>query len=316
VTDVIQLFGGLIYLLMGGDLLVRGAVALARRARVPPLIVALSVVAFGTSLPELVVTLRAVFADYHGIALGNVVGSNIANVLLVIGAPAIVYPLTCCQGSERRDATIMLLISLGFYVLCISGDLDRLAGIVLLAGLGLLMLHGARVTTRLQAENHVPTPLDGVVGLPTRKRLIVLFLVLGAIGLPVGAELTVDAAASLADRIAVSDTVVGLSIVAVGTSLPELATALVAAIRKHTDVAIGTVIGSNAFNLLAITGTAAIVSSSPIPVPRSLLTFDLPVMLATAAFLTLAVWRRATIGRAAGIVLVTAYAAYLVALYI
>ncbi|UCC47619.1 MAG: sodium:calcium antiporter [Gemmatimonadota bacterium] len=311
----IQLFGGLIYLLMGGDLLVRGAVALARRFRVSPLVVALTLVAFGTSLPELVVTVQAALAGYPGMAIGNVVGSNIANIFLVGGAPAIVYPLACGQGSARRDSALLVGVSLFFVLLCLVGDLNRAAGALLLAGLAVVAVYTAREIARAHRVGPRAAPLEWVLGLPTKAWMIALFVVAGAVGLPVGARLMVEAAVEVANQLGVSDTVVGLTIVAVGTSLPELATTLVAAIQRQTEVAVGTVIGSSVFNVLGIMGIAAVVSASPIPVPPGFLSLDLPVMLGAALVLTFLVWRRRSIGRSAGILLMMGYGAYLVALF-
>lgn len=310
----IQLFGGLIYLLMGGDLLVRGAVALARRAQVTPLMVALTVVSFGTSVPELVVSVQAAVTGYLGIAIGNVVGSNIANVLLVTGAPAIAYPLICGRVVERRNAAVMLGVSIVFFVLCLIGDLDRLAGVVLLAGLALLTAYTVWSAQRDRGEIAARSPMEWVLGLPSRTWMIVLFIVLGAVGLPVGARLMVDAAIEVSMQFGVSEAFIGLTVVAVGTSLPELATAIVAVFRRQTDVAVGTVTGSCIFNILGIMGLAALVSPSPIPVPSGFLYLDLPVMVAAALALTFLVWQRRSIGRAAGVVFVAGYCAYLVAL--
>ncbi len=312
--DYVQLFGGLIYLLMGGDFLVRGAVALARRSRVSPLIVGLTVVSFGTSLPELVVSVQAVLAGYPGLAIGNVVGSNIANVLLVAGAPAIAYPLVCDRGFERRNASIMLGASVLFVVLSLVGDLDRLAGIMLLTGFAAIMGYTAWAAKRARREIKSPAPMEWVLGLPNRAWMIGLFLAVGAVGLPVGARLMVEAAVRVSVQLGISDAVVGLTIVAVGTSLPELVTALVAVVRRETEVAVGTVTGSCVFNVLAIVGVTTLVSRSPIPVPSGFATLDLPVMLGAALALAFLVWYRRSIGRVAGITFVAAYCAYLVAL--
>ncbi len=312
---LLQLFGGLIYLLMAGDLLVRGAVALARRARVPPLLVALTIVAFGTSLPELVVSLQAVFAGHPGIAIGNVVGSNIANVLLVAGAPAIIFPLASRRGTTRRDSTVMSAISVAFVLLCLAGDLHRVAGIALLAGLALLSALTAREAAQAQQEADRAAVMEAVLGLPSKTWMIALFVAAGAVGLPIGAKLVIEAAVDIAEQIGVADTVVGLTIVAVGTSLPELATTLVAATKRHTQVAVGTVIGSNIFNLLAIMGVAAVVSPRPIPVPAGFLRLDLPVMLGAALLLTYFSWCHRFIGRLAGVGMVAAYGVYVVALF-
>jgi cation:H+ antiporter len=300
---------------MGGDLLVRGAVALARRARVSPLVIALSVVAFGTSLPELVVTVRAVLDGYPGIALGNVVGSNIANVLLVIGAPAIIYPLACIEPSARRDGALMVGVSVLFVLLCLPGQVGRLAGAVLLLGLAAWLGYTARETASAQREVGRSTPIEWVLGLPSKTWMIALFIVVGAFGLPMGARIFVEAAVDVAERLQISDAVVGLTIVALGTSLPELATCAVAALRRHTEVALGTAIGSNVFNILAIMGVAAVASPAPMPVPPGFLALDLPVMLGASSLLALFVWLRRPIGRVGGVALVLGYGAYLAVLF-
>jgi cation:H+ antiporter len=300
---------------MGGDLLVRGAVALARRAHVPPVVIALSIVALGTSLPELVVTVQAVLNGYPGIAIGNVVGSNIANVSLVVAVPAIFYPLTTTDRDTRRDAAIMLIVSLLFLVACLIGDLTRIEGLVLLAGLVAWLSHTARETARTYRERDREAPLEFVLGLPTKGWLIALFVVAGAIGLPLGARMLVEAAVEIAARLGVSDTVVGLTIVAVGTSLPELATSAVAAVQRQTEMVLGTAIGSNVFNILAIMGAAAMVSPAPIPVPHAFRTLDLPVMLLAAVLLAALVWRGRPVGRAAGVVLLAGYGLYLAAVF-
>ncbi|MGD2154462.1 MAG: calcium/sodium antiporter [Gemmatimonadales bacterium] len=312
--DYIQFFGGLIYLLMGGDLLVRGAVALARRAQVTPLMVALTVVSFGTSVPELVVTIQAVLAGYPGMAIGNVVGSNIANVLLVAGAPAVVYPLICDRVVERRNAAIMLVVSVVFYALCLLGDLDRLAGVILLLGLALLTGYTVWSARRDRLQIAAPPAMEWVLGLPSRTWMIVLFIVIGAAALPVGGWLMVGAAIEVSMRFGVSEAFIGLTVVAVGTSLPELATAFVAVFRRETEVAVGTLTGSCVFNIVGIMGLAALVSPSPIPVPIGFSSLDLPVMLAAALALTFLVWYRRVIGRVAGIAMVAGYVAYLVVL--
>jgi cation:H+ antiporter len=307
----IQLIAGLIYLLMGGDLLVRGAVALARRVRVPQAVIALSVVAFGTSLPELVVVVRAVFDGYSGIALGSVVGSNIANALLVVGTAAIAYTLAVGERSARRDGVVMLGVSVLFVALCFAGDLGRFAGVVLLAVLAVPLAYTARETARSHRHADRSAPLEWVLGLPTRTWMITLFIVVGAVGLPLGARMLVDAAVEVADQLQISDAVVGLTLVALGTSLPELATCIVSALQRHAGVAVGTAIGSNIFNILAIMGVAAVASPVPIPVPAGFLSLDFPVMLGSSLLLALLVWRRRPIGRSVGVVLVLVYCAYL-----
>ncbi|HZD04742.1 MAG TPA: calcium/sodium antiporter [Longimicrobiales bacterium] len=311
---MIQLVGGFIYLLMGADLLVRGAVALARRARVPPLVVALTVVALGTSLPELVVAVQAALAGHPGIVLGNVVGSNVANVLVVAGAAAALHPLAPGGRSVGRDALVMILSSLLFIGLGAFGGVDRLDGAFLLLGLaGALTLI---VRDALRERKVIAVPIEWTLGLPHRGGLIALFLVAGALGLPVGARLAVEAAVDIALGLGLTETVVGLTIIAFSTSLPELATAVVAARRHDTDLVLGTVVGSNTLNLLAIMGVSALLSPARIPFPREVVVVDLPLMLGAALVIALFVWRGRTVGRIAGTLLVLGYVGYAVALFV
>jgi cation:H+ antiporter len=311
---VIALIGGFIYLLMGADLLVRGAVALARRARVPPIVVALTVVALGTSLPELVVSLQAALSGYPGIALGNVVGSNIANILLVGGAAAVVYPLAYPGGSIKRDTAVMTVASLVLFFFCLTNGLNRTSGIILLVGLLAIMFPALQDAAKAHYETVGSAPMEMILGLPTRRRVIFLFLIAGLIGLPVGARLVVDAAVEIALTMGLSQAVVGLTIVAFSTSLPELATTVVAARKKETDVAMGTLVGSNIFNILAIMGFSAVLAPSKIEVPPLLPFFDLPVMLAAALFVTVLAWRGRPLERRAGVILSSGYLLYLGAL--
>ncbi len=299
---------------MGGDLLVRGAVALARRARISPTIVAFTVVAFGTSIPELVVTLQASLGGFPGLVLGNVVGSNIANVLLVAGVAGVVGPLVTGEGTTRRDGTIMLAASLIFALMCLGGELTRGSGLWLLAGLALVL--GVTVRSTL---NDIPgsdaTTLDWVLGIPSQPGMIALFLLVGLVGLPVGSTLMVEAAVEIAGRMGVSETVIGLSIVAVGTSLPELATSVVAVLQGRSEVAVGTVVGSNIFNLLAIMGLGAVVSPFPIELSHRFLTLDLPVMVAAGAVMAFFVITRRPLRRGIAALFVVSYVSYLTVLF-
>ena len=301
---------------MGADLLVRGAVALARRANVPPIIVALTVVALGTSLPELVVSLQAVFQGYPGIVLGNVVGSNIANILLVGGASAIVYPLVIPGGSIRRDALVMVVASLAFTFFCLINGLNQLAGVIFLAALLAVMIPTVRDAARSSQEAGNRSPMEKVLGLPSHRPVIFVFIFAGIVGIPVGARLVVDSAVEIAFSFGMSEALVGLTIIAFSTSLPELATTLVAAFRKETEVAIGTLVGSNIFNILAIMGISALVAPDGVPVPRSAIFLNLPVMLVAALLVTAFVWLRRPIGRVAGISMTLGYLAYMTILLI
>jgi len=314
--QLLQLAGGFIYLLMGADLLVRGAVGLARRANVPPIVVALTLVALGTSLPELVVSVQAVLQGYPGIVLGNVVGSNVANVLLVGGASAVVYPLAFPGGSVRRDALVMVLASILFYGICLADSLNRPVGILLLLGLLAFMVPTVRDAAISSQEAGTRAPLEIVLGLPTRRPVILLFIASGIVGLPVGSRLVVEAAVEIAGKIGISDALVGVTIIAFSTSLPELATTIVAALRKETEVALGTLVGSNIFNILAIMGISALVAPDGIPVPATFRYLDLPVMLLSALLVSYFILRRRPIGRKAGMVLSTMYVSYLAVLFL
>lgn len=312
----VQLIGGFIYLLGAADLLVRGSVALARRAKVPPMVVALTLVALGTSLPELVVTLQAAFRGFSGIALGNVVGSNIANVLLVCGSAAIIYPLSISGDSVRRDSLLMLGATLLFGALAYFHGLDRVAGVLLLLSLVGALLPTAQDAARAHRKAGGQAPLEAVLGIPTHRRMIGLFILVGIVFLPVGARLVVDAAVEIATRLGVTEAVVGLSIIAFSTSLPELATTVVAAYRRETDVVVGTIVGSNIFNLLVIMGVAALVSADPIRVPPTFRSLDFPVMFASSLALSFFVFRKRPVDRKAGIVLAGSYIFYIVALFL
>ena len=312
---VLQLFGGVVYLLMGGDMLVRGAIGLARKVGITPMVVGLTVVAFGTSAPELIVTVRAAMVGYPELAISNVVGSNVANVLLVVGLPAMVYPMVCDQEDVGRDGLFMLFASILFFALCSVGPLETRDGVVLLAGLGLFVAYLLRASSLGEMWSSESEELPRMLGLPTKPSMIGVLLVLGILALPLGAELLIRGAVGIAELMGVSNAVIGLSLIALSTSLPELATTLVAALKKEADVAVGNVLGSNVLNVFAIMGTAAVVSPVEIPIPRGFLTQDIPVMLGAALVLTVVTVRGGTVGRKLGAVLFGGYVVYVVVLF-
>ncbi len=309
---LIKLLGGLTYLIMAGDLLVRGALALARKARIPPMVVGLTVVAFGTSAPELFVAASAALQGLPEIALGNVVGSNTANVLLVLGVPALIHAMACNQPSARRDGLLMLGASGMFAGLCALGSLGYAEGALLLGALAIYLVLAMR-SGQLEVDE-LDTEVTRVLGLPSQKIMIALFFVLGLVGLQLGAKLTIDGVVSIAERLGVPETVVALTAVAIGTSLPELATTLMAAFQRQSDVALGNVLGSNVFNVLAILGVAVFASHEPIPIPAAILRFDLPVMLGCALVLTAFTWTGRSIGPRVGALFLVAYVAYVATL--
>ncbi|MEL7011732.1 MAG: calcium/sodium antiporter [Pseudomonadota bacterium] len=303
---------GLVILLLAGDALVKGAVNLSLRVGVPALIVSLTIVAFGTSAPELLIGIDAILEGKPGLALGNVVGSNTANILLVMGVPAMITVLHTSHCDTKKTYLYMLGATLLFIALAFRGVFDPLAAAVLLALLAFVLGDAARDALKHQRKSADSPDEDEeeVEGadpdMPWWQ--IIVFLVLGLIGLPLGADLLVDNASIIAKKFGVSDSVIGLTLVALGTSLPELATTVMAAIRKQADVALGNVIGSNMFNLLAIIGITALVG--PIPVDPQFLRFDLWVMLAASLLIIPFVFMRKDIGRIWGIALTALYLIY------
>ncbi len=301
---------GLVILLLAGDALVRGAVNLSLRLGVPALIVSLTIVAFGTSAPELVISIGSILEGAPGIAMGNVVGSNTANILLVLGLPALLKGLETGDHDTRRSFVFMLAASIWFIALCFFGPLMWIHGVLLLALLAGIFLDQAWEVRRHRRACQAAEDEDEIEGadpeLPAWR--IALYLVLGLIGLPLGADLLVDSAVEIARDIGVTETVIGLTLIAVGTSLPELATTMMAAFRRQADVAIGNVIGSNMFNLLAIIGVTTFFGE--IPVDRGVLYFDLWVMLAASVLLFPFVLYHINLTRRIGAILTALYVGY------
>jgi len=299
---------GLALLVGAGDALVRGAVALSLKLGIPILVVSLTVVAFGTSAPELVVGIEAALADADGIAFGNVVGSNIANVLLVLGIPALINPIDTRDCDGRRSWIGMMLASALFIALCFMGPLVWWHGAILLAGLTWMLADAYRHTRAAQAAGRdVELDIEPVDPTMPGWRVAAL-IVIGCVGLPVGAHLLVEGARGVAMAYGLSDAAIGLTLVAVGTSLPELMTTVMAAIRRHGDVAMGNIIGSNLFNLLGIMGVVSFLG--PLDVPTEFLTLDLWVMLGVSALLWACLYPRWMVGRGMGLALVALYVAY------
>lgn len=311
---------GLVILLLAGDALVKGAVNLSLRVGIPALIVSLTIVAFGTSAPELLISVKAVLDNAPGIAMGNVVGSNTANVLLVLGVPALLATMHTSECNTRKNYVFMMLATVLFIGLAFFGVINFWSGIILLAALALILSEAFREARSHRRENRVTAEqqseqdadleeLEGVdPDMPGYK--IGIFLILGLIGLPLGADLLVDNATIIARTYGISESVIGLTLIAIGTSLPELATTVMAALRRQADVALGNVIGSNMFNLLAIIGVTALIG--PIPVDPEFLRFDLWVMLGASMFLIPFVFLGFNISRIWGAALTVMYVTYLV----
>ena len=305
-----QLLGGLVLLVYAGDALIRGSVSMARRLNVSPLIIGLTIVAFGTSVPELVVGIDAVLTKVPTLALGNVVGSNIANIWLVIGLPAVVAPMLCPAHRLSHNMIAMLLATVGFIAMAFTGEFTAIKGMVLLAGLLMILFFFARKDKKSASYQEILGKMKGVSEKPDSFRISALIILGGLVGLGIGAHFFVAGAVDFARMMGVTEAVIGLTLVAFGTSIPELVTALAAAMRRHCDVAIGNVIGSNIFNLLGIIGISSMFGT--IPVPPGFLNFDLWVMLfASLTFVPICLYRK-NISRNVGLLFCLAYITYIV----
>lgn len=277
---VLLLLGGLAALLVGAEGLVRGASGLARRFGIPPLIIGLTVVALGTSSPEIAVSVGASLRDQGDIALGNVIGSNIFNVLFILGLSALITPLIVQQQLVRLDVPLMIAVSALAWLLALDDSLGRIDGALLLFGAvaytAFLIVQGRR------GKLTAPPELPDEVSTPGRAPVQVVFLLAGLALLILGADWLVEGAVTLALAFGVSELVIGLTVIAAGTSLPEVATSILAAVRGERDIAVGNVVGSNLFNIMAVLGIASLVSPAGIPVREAVQEFDLPVMFAVA----------------------------------
>jgi len=290
---------GLLGLFFGGEYLVRGASSIARRFGISPLVIGLTIVGFGTSAPEMLVSVNAALAGQPAIAIGNVLGSNIANILLILGVSAVIAPLIIPARRLARDLAFMLVATGMIWVMLLDGMVSRIEGGVLLAGLAVFLFMAF-------SSGSVPQEDDP---LETSVTKAALMTVGGLVLLVIGAHFLVESASTIARTFGISEAVIGLTIVAVGTSLPELATSVIAAYRRQTEIAVGNIVGSNIFNLFGILGVTAMIV--PIPAEARFAMIDMPWVAATAVGLSvLAVWLGG-LPRVAGVALLAAYAGYL-----
>ncbi|GIL03255.1 MAG: calcium/sodium antiporter [Alphaproteobacteria bacterium] len=308
--DYLLLIIGLAILAIGGDNLVRGAVGLAENFRVPAFIIGLTVVSIGTTLPEVFVSVNAALDGVGGLAIGNAIGSCVANVLLVVGLMSAIRPTHCGERGLDRNALILTGITIVFMAMLAKGRLERLDGLLLLLALGLFLLLQLRAATRhRRAQAAAAGILHEEVGkVPHRPAAIAVMIGAGLAFLPVGAELVVRSASAIAARWGIGAEVIGLTVVAIGTSLPELAAGTLAAIRGRHAVALGNVVGANIFNVGLIMGvTAGLV---PIPVPGRIVGLDMWVMLAAALLVAALAHLKAVIGRPLALAMLAAYVLY------
>ena len=290
---------GLVMLFAGGEGLVRGASSVARHFNLSPMLIGLTIVGFGTSAPELLVSLQAAIEGRPEIALGNVVGSNIANILLILGVSAVIAPLFIPARRLWRDLAFMLGATFIFWAMLSTGEITRLFGAILIAGL-LVFLWVAFKYGKVEADEDQPIE---------NQIKAWAFTIGGLIVLVIGARLLVDNAVLIAQTFGVSEAVIGLTIVAVGTSLPELATSVIAAFRKHTEIAVGNVVGSNIFNIFSIIGITALIT--PIPADARFAMIDMPVAAAVAVGLAILAFTLNGLPRIAGVALLAIYGGYL-----
>jgi cation:H+ antiporter len=290
---------GLVGLTLGGEYLVRGASAVARHFRLSPMVIGLTIVGFGTSAPELLVSVQAAMAGQPAIAIGNVLGSNIANILLILGVSAVIAPLVIPVSKLWRDLGFMLLATGAIWVMLLDGTVTRLEGGILVLGLA-VFLTTAFMTGKVDVEDSEEVIAQWKAWAYTFGGLVVLVI---------GARLLVDSASEIARAYGISEAVIGLTIVAVGTSLPELATSVIAALRKQTEIAVGNVVGSNIFNIFSILGITALII--PIPADPRFAGTDMLWVAGTAAALCILAFALKGLPRIAGVLLLVTYGAYI-----
>ena len=312
IFTILSLLAGFVLLLSGGEYLVRGAGALALRFGLSHLVVDIIIVGFGTSVPELVASIQAALSGAPGIAMGNVVGSNTANILLILGVGAIIYPVIVSGAAIYRDGVTMVATAALLLFAVWGGQLSTLAGllfVLLLAAYLVYLIYSDRKANGEAAADEDDDDLPK----PSKSIWLDIAMVAGGTAAVVaGGKLLVDGAISVAQAFDVSDEVIGLTLVAIGTSLPELATSIMAALRKHSDIALGNVLGSNVYNILGIAGITALIK--PIPVSAHMVKVDIPVMIAVsvALFVLAVVVRR--FGKRVGYAFLAGYAVYIYAL--
>ena len=309
--SITQIIGGFILLVWGADRLVAGASAMARNLGVSPLIIGLTIIAFGTSAPELVVSAVAASRGNAGLAVGNAIGSNIANIGLILGITAVVYPLKVESETLKREYPLLMLIMIGSFILAADLNYSRTEGWLLLTGLAALVVWMVRYGLRRGPEDPLAEEFAAEIPIDMPTRTAVMWLTIGLIILPLSSRFLVEGAVTIARAMEVSEVVIGLTIVAFGTSLPELAAALTSALREEDDLAIGNVIGSNMFNILGVLGIAATIQ--PVAVDEIMLKQDFPVMFLLTVllfFMAYGIHGPGRISRKSGLLLLTIYFTY------
>ena len=310
--DWLSIAGGLVVLTLGAEILIRGSTALARRFGVSDLLIGLTLVGFGTSTPELVSSIQAALVGSPGVAVGNVVGSNIANILLILGLSVFIAPFDVERKAFMRDGAVVLIATLAAIAVSMTGEFGRVAGAAFLAAIAAYITY-AFITERKapdspQAELHAAEGAALPAG-PKSATLDIAMAIGGLLLLVAGAKFLVTGAINVASALGVSETIIGLTIVAIGTSLPELVTSAMAALRGKSALALGNVVGSNIYNLFGILGATALIH--PVAAPAEIVAFDNWVMLAATILMILFATTRRRLNRLEGAVMVAGYVAYI-----
>lgn len=310
--DFLYVFGGFVILLVAGDSLVRGAVSLSLKLGIPALIVSLTIVAFGTSAPELLISIKAALDGSAGLALGNVVGSNIANVLLVLGVPALFFGISTQDDASKSNYIYMILATIVFITMGLMGPFTAFNGVLMLLLLATILFKAYRHAKN--SRNAMLATMDDLSQTDSAWWRIIILIVVGMIGLPIGANLLVEGAVNIAQELGVDEAIIGLTLVAIGTSLPELATTVMAAYRKEADVAIGNVIGSNIFNLLGVIGITSLITN--LPVSQEFLGHDFWIMLGSSLILLPFIWYKVNLTKLWGGAFLATYVIYIWMLFV
>lgn len=309
-TTSLFIAAGFILLFFGGEAVVHGAAALAQRYRVSPMVIGLTIVGFGTSLPELVVTVNAALVGSTGLAVGNVIGSNMANMMLILGAAALVCPIMVTPDAVRRDGLFMVAITVALVLLGVNGQIGLATGLAMVAVLTTYILFSLWWDTRSNDATGAMhrEEAEELTGILKQVWMMVAATLCGFAMLVLGAHWLVSGATSLARDAGIPEEVIGLTLVAIGTSLPELATSVVAAYRGHSDVCVGNILGSNIFNILGILGVVAIIT--PVQFSPGIISFDLWALLIVSVLLIPFMLSGGRVSRTEGVLLLVAYVAY------
>lgn len=301
---------GLLLLFVGGEVLVRGAVVLSKRLGLSALLIGSVVVGFGTSTPEMIVSVQAALHDQPGIALGNVVGSNIANVMLILAIAALITPLPCQDPAIRRDSMMVVVASL---LMMMAAQMGLIAGV---AGAGMIVLLGVYLSYCYQAERKSTHEkrVEKELEISKMKLPVAIIAAVGGIAvLMIGAQYLIDGATAIARSFGLSEAIIGLTLIAVGTSLPELAASAIGAWRRHTDMVVGNILGSNLFNILAVLGVTSVIK--PVPVEGRIADLDIPIMLGVAIATLAVIAMRGRIGRKTGALALVLYGVYVAGMF-